>query len=247
MRVLQRQLREVVGLVEREQARATAAWARVERLVQQQQAPATVTAAAVMVIDEPREWAGEKAMSRTSVVSWAGMEEHREQALELRDRWEQAEAALAVYRRIVESSQDSLLLLRASGSGSAAADNDGGDGSSNVGPVVVFANRTTNGVLKTEGVLQSPLLAFVQPCEWRAGIDAFTRALTAGPNTLGQSKSLSSASASALALAPLPDLRRLPLRLHDGMVVVSAFLPTDEAGTVLCTLARRGAAPPHKG
>jgi hypothetical protein len=63
--------------------------------------------------------------------------------LELRNRCELAEGALSVYRRMVESSQDALLLLRRTGS--AALDDGTG---SNVGPEVVFANVTAASVLQ---------------------------------------------------------------------------------------------------
>jgi hypothetical protein len=51
----------------------------------------------------------------------------------------------------------------------------------------------------------------------------------------------SRAATAAGVLMPAP--RRLALRLRDGEKVVASFAPTDEEGTVLCVLARRGTAP----
>ena len=69
----------------------------------------------------------------------------------------------------------------------------------------------------------------MQPADWAAVLHTFAQALTASPISVTQSP------------PPLP--RRLPVRLLDGETLVAAFMPTDEPGTVMCTLSRRGAAP----
>ena len=69
----------------------------------------------------------------------------------------------------------------------------------------------------------------MQPADWAAVLHTFAHALAANPLGVKQ--------------APAPNPRRLPLRLRDGETVAAAFIPTDEKGTVMSTLARRGASP----
>lgn len=75
----------------------------------------------------------------------------------------------------------------------------------------------------------SPLLTFVQPADRAAVLRTFADALAA--TSFGATQ------------GPAPHPRRLLLRLRDGEVVAAAFIPTDEEGTVMCTLVRRGASP----
>ena len=62
-----------------------------------------------------------------------------QRAVELRDRLGLVEAAISIYRRVVECSRDALLLLRPMGVGAA-----------DTGPVVVFANAAAPAVLRME-------------------------------------------------------------------------------------------------
>ena len=82
-----------------------------------------------------------------------------------------------------------------------------------------------------------PLIALVHPGHWGAALSAFAQALAACPRRQHQQHQQQPAAAAVAAHPHVP--RPLALRLHDGEMVVAAFAPTDEKGTVLCTLTRR--------
>ncbi len=78
-----------------------------------------------------------------------------------------------------------------------------------------------------------PFLALFLPADWRAALSFFSRALAA---------SRSSSDNGARTVGPM----RLALRLQaTGEKVLVCFAPTDEEGTILCTIAGRGEAPPR--
>ena len=75
-----------------------------------------------------------------------------------------------------------------------------------------------------------PLVTFFHPADWGAALSAFAEALAACPNRMQQP----AATHNHIS-------RRLVLRLRDSEELLACFVPTDEEGTVLCTLAKRSA------
>lgn len=125
-------------LTKQEEERADAAWARVAVLEGIIHESASELAATATPVPVPRQWGEEKAMSESGSSDASGTTEeehaHRvaQQQLQPHDPCVLAMSDTAKYQRVVESSQEGLLLLRAT----------------NVGPVVAFSNVAAACLLK---------------------------------------------------------------------------------------------------